>query len=272
MNPRVVGLTVATLLASQIHQLPEVAALRKLMTSTGAAGGGGGGGGKQSGMAVRGRVSGVLFPYPSRARMTRRDTVFLSHPTTLQVVLLDEMDQLVSKAQGILYELFGLPTLKGSRCVLVGVANAINLTDRVLPRLRARGCEPALVSFPAYNKDQLKALLSQRLNALPWRTFESAALELCSRKVAAATGDMRRALNICAAAIDFCIADTAAAKMCEAEERAYGGGGDDDEGASHGTGRGAHASRRTQVREKKQPRGVPPVRCTMYNVRFRFRD
>jgi len=27
------------------------------------------------------------------------------------VVLLDEMDQLVSKAQGILYELFGLPTL-----------------------------------------------------------------------------------------------------------------------------------------------------------------
>jgi hypothetical protein len=53
---------------------------------------------------------------------------------TAVVVLLDEMDQLVSKAQGILYELFGLPTLASSRCVVVGVANGINLVEVTLPR------------------------------------------------------------------------------------------------------------------------------------------
>jgi len=35
------------------------------------------------------------------------------------------------------------------------------------------------------------------LAGLPWPVFEEVALTLCARKVAAATGDMRRALNIC---------------------------------------------------------------------------
>ena len=121
------------------------------------------------------------------------------------IILLDEMDQLVTKAQDILYELFALPALKNSRCILAGVSNAMNLTDRVLPRLRARGCEPALVPFAAYVGKQLKVLLKQRLAVLPFTAFEDSALELCSRKVGAATGDMRKALNVCATAIDICV-------------------------------------------------------------------
>lgn len=121
------------------------------------------------------------------------------------IILLDEMDQLETRDQEVLYELFALPALKGSRCVLAGVSNAINLTDRVLPRLRARGCEPALVTFSAYDAKQLKVLLKQRLAALPFKAFEDSALELCSRKVGAATGDMRKALNVCATAVDICV-------------------------------------------------------------------
>ena len=60
----------------------------------------------------------------------------------MTVVLLDEMDQLIGKDQAILYELFGLPTLPGSRCVIVGVANAVNLVEVTLPRLAARGASP----------------------------------------------------------------------------------------------------------------------------------
>ena len=126
------------------------------------------------------------------------------------IILLDEMDQLVTKAQDILYELFALPALKNSRCILAGVSNAMNLTDRVLPRLRARGCEPALVPFAAYVGKQLKVLLKQRLAALPFTAFEDSALELCSRKVGAATGDMRKALNVCATAIDICVQEASA--------------------------------------------------------------
>jgi len=121
------------------------------------------------------------------------------------IVLLDEMDQLRTTSKDVLYELFALPALKDSKCILTGVSNEINLTDRVLPILRARGCEPALVSFAAYDGAQLKVLLKQRLASLPFKAMEDSAIELCSRKVGAATGDMRKALNVCATAIDLCV-------------------------------------------------------------------
>ena len=84
-----------------------------------------------------------------------------------------------------------------------------------------RGCEPDVVRFDAYDKDQLKLLLAQRLAKLPCECFEDAGLELCSRKVASATGDMRRALNICAVAVDLCAREAAAA-AAEAEAEAEG--------------------------------------------------
>ena len=170
---------------SDVTQLPEVAALRQL---------------------VCGAVDG-------NSRGNRNGSGNANQP--MMVVLLDEMDQLMAASskgdQAILYELFGLPTIPGSRCVVVGVANAINLVEVTLPRLAARGCEPTVVSFNAYDKDQLQRLLKQRLTDLPFAVFEDAGLELVARKVAAATGDMRRALNICTTAIDICAGEAAQA-------------------------------------------------------------
>ena len=169
--------------AADVTQLPEVAALRQLVCGT---------------------------PADANGRSSRNAAAAAANQP-MTVVLLDEMDQLIGKDQAILYELFGLPTLPGSRCVIVGVANAINLVEVTLPRLAARGCEPTVVSFNAYDKDQLQRLLKQRLAGLPFAVFEDAGLELVARKVAAATGDMRRALNICTNAIDICAGEAARA-------------------------------------------------------------
>jgi cell division control protein 6 len=67
----------------------------------------------------------------------------------------------------VLYHLFELPELKGSRCILIGVANNIDLTVRLLPRLQARGWEPHMVTFPAYNAQELATLLEQVASPLP---------------------------------------------------------------------------------------------------------
>ena len=48
----------------------------------------------------------------------------------------------------VLYHLFELPELKDSRCMIIGVANNIDLTVRLLPRLQARGWEPHMVCAP----------------------------------------------------------------------------------------------------------------------------
>ncbi len=53
---------------------------------------------------------------------------------------MDEIDRLVTKDQDVLYKLFEWPTMERSTVVLIGIANALDLTDRVLPRLKAKNC------------------------------------------------------------------------------------------------------------------------------------
>ncbi|CAL5334035.1 unnamed protein product [Camellia sinensis] len=83
------------------------------------------------------------------------------------------------------------------------IANAIDLADRFLPRLQSLSCKPMMVTFRAYSKDQIIMILQRRLMALPYVVFQPQALELCARKVAAASGDMRKALCICRSAIEM---------------------------------------------------------------------
>jgi len=80
-----------------------------------------------------------------------------------RVLVLDEIDSLDSRDQEILYTIFEWPTLPGSTLVLVGIANSLDLTDRILPRLQARAsCRPQLLHFPPYTKDQIVAVIHDR--------------------------------------------------------------------------------------------------------------
>ena len=48
--------------------------------------------------------------------------------------------------------------------VSVGIANALDLTDRILPRLNVRAsCKPQLLHFTPYSKDQIVTVLESRL-------------------------------------------------------------------------------------------------------------
>ena len=46
----------------------------------------------------------------------------------------------------------------------IGIANALDLTDRILPRLQARPkCKPQLLNFAPYSKDQIANIIKDRL-------------------------------------------------------------------------------------------------------------
>ncbi|GBG82036.1 hypothetical protein CBR_g34218 [Chara braunii] len=128
------------------------------------------------------------------------------------LLILDEIDHLMTKDQAVLYELFRLTTLPESRCILVGIANSIDMTQRLLPHLRAFSCIPSVVTFPAYNQSQICAILNQRLKRLSFQAFHPLAIELCARKVAAAFGDMRKALDVCRLAVDAFLSEVKATR------------------------------------------------------------
>ena len=55
------------------------------------------------------------------------------------VVLMDELDQLVTTKQDVVYNFFNWPTLIRSKLIVVAVANTMDLPERVMTgRVRSR--------------------------------------------------------------------------------------------------------------------------------------
>ena len=51
------------------------------------------------------------------------------------VVLIDEIDMLLSRDQDILYNLFGWPQQPGAKLAIIGIANTLDLPERLLPKI-----------------------------------------------------------------------------------------------------------------------------------------
>ncbi|KAL6616401.1 hypothetical protein ACP70R_038671 [Stipagrostis hirtigluma subsp. patula] len=147
----------------------------------------------------RKKGSGKLSPLQQLQSMfSKRE----SAPRRMMFVIVDEMDYLITRDRAVLHDLFMLTTYPFSRCILIGIANAIDLADRFLPKLESLNCKPIVVTFRAYSKDQITDIIKHRLKVLEYDVFEPLALEFCARKVAAATGDMRKALGVCRSAVE----------------------------------------------------------------------
>lgn len=58
---------------------------------------------------------------------------------TSSVVLMDELDQLMTMKQDVIYNFFNWPSLAGSKLIVIAVANTVNLPERVMTgKVRSR--------------------------------------------------------------------------------------------------------------------------------------
>ena len=65
--------------------------------------------------------------------------LILTLTSTRSVVLMDELDQLMTTKQDVVYNFFNWPTLAGSKLVVLAVANTMDLPERVMSgRVRSR--------------------------------------------------------------------------------------------------------------------------------------
>lgn len=129
------------------------------------------------------------------------------------LIVLDEIDHLLSVDLEILYALFSWSMQASSTLVMIGIANALDLADRFLPRLKARNLKPHLLPFLPYSVPQITSILTARLRStipaaiahdapdafVPY--IHPAALLFCAKKVASQNGDLRKAFDICQRAI-----------------------------------------------------------------------
>lgn len=136
------------------------------------------------------------------------------------IVALDEIDHLISSSEGaspdspsILSSLFEWSLRPNTRLLLLGIANALDMTDRFLPRLKNKNMKPDLIPFMPYTPPQIANIITYKLRTLlPDSTsaepdfipfMQPAAVQLCARKVASTTGDLRKAFDIVRKTVDL---------------------------------------------------------------------
>jgi len=136
-----------------------------------------------------------------------------SEPT---VLLVDELDMLCTKKQDVLYNLFDWPYKKNSKWIVVAIANAMNLPEQVMSKISSR-LGLSRMNFQPYTHTELEEIVRLRLEEL--NVFESDAITFAARKVAAVSGDARRALEICRRATELAERDDNAKKELKANGR-----------------------------------------------------
>lgn len=130
----------------------------------------------------------------------------LSHPSPRRVscvVLMDELDQLVTKNQSVMYNFFNWPALRHSRLIVLAVANTMDLPERTLSNKISSRLGLTRITFPGYKHTDLMEIITTRLSNVPGNIVDPDAIQFASRKVAAVSGDARRALDICRRAVEI---------------------------------------------------------------------
>lgn len=128
-------------------------------------------------------------------------TPILNIPLFYSVVLMDELDLLVTKKQTVMYNFFDWPSRPLSKLIVVAVANTMDLPERIMSNKIASRMGLTRINFQPYKYDQLYAIVQSRLGGI--NAFAKEAVEFAARKVSAVSGDARRALDICRRAVEI---------------------------------------------------------------------
>ncbi|ELU42571.1 replication control protein 1 [Rhizoctonia solani AG-1 IA] len=136
-------------------------------------------------------------------RLTRHFNSRTSAGSHTCVVLMDELDQMVTTKQDVVYNFFNWPNLPDSNLVVVAVANTHDLPERTMSaKVRSRlGMER--INFEAYTVQQLVEIVNARLEVAKAGqpdhppVMKPDAVNFAARKVASIFGDARRVLDVC---------------------------------------------------------------------------
>jgi len=124
---------------------------------------------------------------------------------TVTVIMLDELDYLLTRNENVIYTLFEWPSRRHARIVCLGIANTMDLIEQLTPRVQSRlGLKR--IKFAPYKREDIDIIVRERIRKLG-QVFDMDAIAFCAAKVASVSGDVRRALQICRRATKICEAE-----------------------------------------------------------------
>jgi len=131
---------------------------------------------------------------------------FGKHEKQSIVLIVDELDLLWTRKQHVMYNLFDWPNRANSKLVVLAIANTMDLPERMLMNRVASRLGLTRMTFQPYTHKELLEIINSRVAET--EAFAPEAVMLAARKVAAASGDARRALDMCRLALDIAEKDS----------------------------------------------------------------
>ena len=119
----------------------------------------------------------------------------------MRVILIDELDALMTSKQTLLYNLFDWPCHANSRLLVISIANTMDLPERMQQKISSRIGNNRLVYQP-YTLQQIQIILKERLMDID-TIIDQRGLDFISRKVSMYSGDIRRSLQITKRAVEL---------------------------------------------------------------------
>ncbi|VDN02055.1 unnamed protein product [Thelazia callipaeda] len=112
------------------------------------------------------------------------------------IILVDEvkLDLLKTTKQEIIYDIFNWSANEESAVSVIAIANTLDLPERLLSRRISSRLGANRLCFQPYGHEEVGYIIRDRLQGSS--AVEAEAVELSSRKVAAVSGDLRKALDI----------------------------------------------------------------------------
>ncbi|KAG1657258.1 Origin recognition complex subunit 1 [Nymphon striatum] len=117
------------------------------------------------------------------------------------VMLVDELDLLWTRKQDVMYNIFDWPTKPHANLIVLAIANTMDLPERLMLNRVSSRLGLTRMTFHPYTYKQLQTIVTSRMSDL--KAFDPDAVQLVSRKIAAVSGDARRALDVCRRATEI---------------------------------------------------------------------
>lgn len=139
-----------------------------------------------------------ILPRKEVSPIRSKDTILL---------LVDEIDYLITRDQEILYNLFNWTHEPSSNMSIICIANTLDFPEKLMAKIGSRIGHKRLI-FSPYNSENLQQIMSNRLQNV--KVFSPDAIKYVSKKIAAYSSDVRKSLHICRLAIELSFKDPGA--------------------------------------------------------------
>lgn len=117
------------------------------------------------------------------------------------LLLLDELETLVSNDQ-LLYVIFEWARLPTAKLVIVGIANMLDLAEKVHQKINSRLGTNRIVFHP-YQPSQLRRILEQKMEGNEQYFADASVLDYMAKKVGSSKGDARLTFEVCSRSLRF---------------------------------------------------------------------